>query len=693
MAVLGPLEIAFDDTAVALPSRVERAVVAALAVRVGRPVAREAIAADVWGEDLAPGWRQNLSVTVSRLRRRLGATAGDQGRTLVRTVPDGYELALEPDRVDAVRFERLIGEGRQLLADGSPAAADVLLVEALGLWRGGPLPELSDSSVREAESARLGELRQIAIDDWHEATMALGDHDAVIGRLEAGLSEAPLRERRWAQLMLALYRSGRQSEALRAFQRARTVLGDQLGLEPGPELLRMEVAILGHDPALDLPAAGSGGRGPERPGGGGRSGGRGPERPGGGAAGSGGRGPERPGGGAAGSGGRGDDRASTPAGERLGGSLEWVDREVETPLVGRRDERERILRHWERLCAAHNGGVVFIDGDAGVGKTRLAAEIVSVLAGRGAHVFAGRCAPDGGLSALVPATAATGLARPEGDLRPGSPAVYEFGLEVTKHLVSESADWPTLVVLDDAQWADAQMISLFRQLSDKPLPLREPSTVLALVLIQRGVEAPQGMAELVRNLDRLDVSEWMTLEALGDDEARELFVDRVGPERPGRSAAVPLVDAVVRDAGGNARYLVAYAQQVRRAGPPSPEATADVVAGRSSAVDALGVPETIRAALAERLRAVSPELVRLLSTASVIGSGFDLAHLATAVGDGDEDAVLAGLEDAMMSRFVDEFPDAPGTYRFVNEVERRVLLDQLSSTRRARVRARLGRRP
>lgn len=643
MGILGPLEISFEGTLIPLPSRAERAVVASLAVRVGRPVAWEPLATDVWGDTLASGWRRNLSVTVSRLRRRLEGAAGDAGRVLILTVADGYQMDVHPDQVDAARFERLVTGGRDLLLDGRLGEAGEVLVEALHLWRGEPLPEIADARTGQSESARLIELHEMAIDVWNDATLAAGDHDAIVGRLEVGLRDAPLRERRWAQLMLALYRAGRQSEALRAFQRARQVLGEQLGLEPGPELCRMEAAILRHDQALEHTGVGPSDEPHER-------------------------------------------AVAAPSSI---GPLEWVDRQMEIPLVGRQAERERLLGHWEHLTQIRKGGVVFIEGDAGVGKTRLAAEIASALGAEGTRVFAGRCAPGAGLSALVPATAATGVARPEGELRPGSPAVFEFGIEVANQVVGDSFVQPTLVILDDAQWADAQMISLFRQMGDRPLPLRQPLTMLTLILTQRGFEPPPGMAELIRDIGRLDLSDRIVLEPVGADEARALLVERLGPDLA--SVLAPALDALVQETGGNPRYLVEYARHL--AGPgrqPSSAVVADVAGGRSPGVDAWGIPETVRVALGERLSATTPDLVRLLSAASVVGVHFGLAELATAGGI-DEETVLGELEEAVRCRLIDEAPDEPGAFQFVNTVERQVVLDQLSSTRRARILARLGR--
>ncbi len=158
-----------------------------------------------------------------------------------------------PEVVDAVRFDRLVAEGRRLLGDGAAEAAAATLREALALWRGPALEDFDDEFAR-GDRTRLEELRAAALELRIDADLALGRHEQVAAELASLTAEHPLRERLRGQQMLALYRSGRQAEALRAYQAARTVLGEELGLEPGPELQRLEAAILARDPALDLAA-------------------------------------------------------------------------------------------------------------------------------------------------------------------------------------------------------------------------------------------------------------------------------------------------------------------------------------------------------------------------------------------------------------------------------------------------------
>ena len=168
--------------------------------------------------------------------------------------PDGY--ALVGASVDALRFEELLARARSAARTGDAGQAGELVARALALWRGWPLQGLSDSPWVGAEAARLETLRTDALEEQFDAALALGEHIEVAGRIRRVLEEHPLRERLWGQLMLALYRSGRQAEALEAFGQARRVLAEQVGVEPGPWLQRLQAAILAHDPALaSVPAA------------------------------------------------------------------------------------------------------------------------------------------------------------------------------------------------------------------------------------------------------------------------------------------------------------------------------------------------------------------------------------------------------------------------------------------------------
>ena len=180
---------------------------------------------------------------------------GNGSAGLVLTREHGYELRLDPERLDAARFERLLAEGRSELAAGRPERAASTLEHALALWRGPPLADLAYERFAQPEIARLDELKGVALELLIEAKLALGRHAEVIAELETLTREHPYRERLRGLLMLALYRSDRQAEALQAYQDARRQLVAELGIEPGEQLRDLERAILAQDPALSLPAA------------------------------------------------------------------------------------------------------------------------------------------------------------------------------------------------------------------------------------------------------------------------------------------------------------------------------------------------------------------------------------------------------------------------------------------------------
>jgi YVTN family beta-propeller protein len=254
--VLGPLEVEADDGPVVLGGPKERLLLALLLTRPNQVVPVETLVRGLWGEQPPPTAAKTLQSHVKRLRRALepARARGAVGEVLVTREP-GYLLRVAPGALDAARFEELTAQARRALSEGQADDAASLLREALGLWRGRAFEEFLDSDVGVAESDRLAELRLGALEDRIEADLRLGRHRELVAELEGLVRDQPLRERLWAQLLLALYRSGRQADALLAYQRARKVLVEELGIDPGAELRRLHAAILAQDPGLDLPAS------------------------------------------------------------------------------------------------------------------------------------------------------------------------------------------------------------------------------------------------------------------------------------------------------------------------------------------------------------------------------------------------------------------------------------------------------
>jgi DNA-binding SARP family transcriptional activator len=244
--ILGPLEVTDADATVPLGGPRQRALLASLLLRPNEVVPRDRLIDDVWGDDPPGSARKIVQLYVSALRK-----AFDPERRILLTQAPGYRLAVEPEQLDAVRFERLVAEARRR----APAERAALLREALSLWRGPALADLVGEPFAQAEIARLEELRLAALEDRIAAELECGRVSELVPELEALVTANPLRERLRARLMLALYRSGRQADALEAYRHARQALVDELGIEPGAELREVERAILAQDPALAAPSA------------------------------------------------------------------------------------------------------------------------------------------------------------------------------------------------------------------------------------------------------------------------------------------------------------------------------------------------------------------------------------------------------------------------------------------------------
>ncbi len=340
--ILGSLEVLDEAGPVALGGIKARALLAVLLLHPNEPVNAERLSLALWGDEAPASAVKTVQVYVSRLRKAFG-----DADPLVTTTA-GYCLRVREDELDADRFARLVEDGARTLATGRADRAAAVLCEALSLWRGPPLADLAFEPFAQTEIARMEEQRLAALEMRLEADLAAGRHAAVVGELRRLVRANPTRERLAGQLMLALYRCGRQADALEAFQDARRVLAD-LGLEPGPELRRLEEAILQQDVTLEPPSVVA-------------------ELP-----------PEL-------------DAADAP------------------PLVGRDAELARLRRHWDGARAGR-GALVTVVGVHGIGKSRLAAELAGELQRLGAWVLYvdGRGSVDAAMETLGRARAATGL--------------------------------------------------------------------------------------------------------------------------------------------------------------------------------------------------------------------------------------------------------------------------------------------
>jgi YVTN family beta-propeller protein len=252
--LLGLFEVLEGGRPIDVGTAKQRALLALLLLNAGQVVSTDRVIDALWGERAPASALNSVRVYVSHLRKALGSER-------LRTRGRGYLLVVEREQLDLGRFERLLGEGRQALTAGEAARAAEILREALALWRGSPLEDFASESFAQTEIARLEELRLAALEERIEADLALGRHAELVPELEALVRGNPLRERLWAQLMLALYRADRQAEALEAYRHARRTLVEELGLEPGRRLQDLERAMLSHDHRLEPPPSAAMSRG------------------------------------------------------------------------------------------------------------------------------------------------------------------------------------------------------------------------------------------------------------------------------------------------------------------------------------------------------------------------------------------------------------------------------------------------
>jgi DNA-binding SARP family transcriptional activator len=242
--ILGPLGVHADGESLPVPGHRQRCLLALLLLNANQVVGSDRLVEELWPAEAGDSGAAALQASVSRLRKALGGHAG-----AVETVNPGYVLHAEPNELDVRTFERLVEQAEH---EEPPAAAETLR-QALALWRGPALADLAYESFAQAPIARLDELRLLALERRVDADLELGRHAQLVPELEALVAEHPLREGLRAQLMVALYRTGRQADALEQYQSARRTLVDELGIEPGPALQELERGILRQDASLDLP--------------------------------------------------------------------------------------------------------------------------------------------------------------------------------------------------------------------------------------------------------------------------------------------------------------------------------------------------------------------------------------------------------------------------------------------------------
>jgi DNA-binding SARP family transcriptional activator len=634
--ILGPLEVlAPDGTEVDLGGPRQASVLAALLVDAGRVVPLDSLIDRVWGEDSPPTAAATIQGYVSNLRKALEpAKAPRAPSSLIVSKASGYSLQVEQSAIDAGRFEDLLSQGRAL-TDSDPRSAADLLAEALALWRGPALSDFRYAQFAQAEIARLEELRLVAIESSADARLVLGEHAELVPELERLVAEHPLRERFWGQLMVALYRSGRQAEALRACARLRTTLGEELGLGPSPELVRLEEAILTHDPAVAAPAA-------------------------------------------------------TPSVPAIAPSPGRPAPLSEPGIVGRRAEMARLGEAIERAKRGA-GSFLLIEGEAGIGKSHLLAAMLRAAGDEGLVVTSGNCFEGGGAPPYWPwAQAVRGVADRIGPDRlvglAGAHAptlgvlVPELGLDepatvnplamanATLQLVRAiTATQPMVVAFDDLYGADPDSVTMMTVLAEAAgsIPL------VAIGTYRRAdVADDHPLTDMLARVSRFDHVERIPLARLQPEEVASLVARVTG------DTVDPAVSAEIhRRTGGNALFTVELARLLRS------EGSLDDPTGAA-------LPPGIRDVIRRRLSRLSPETKTLLGVAAVAGRDFDLDVVAEVAGL-DADASLDAVDLAIVSQLIEETGHPP-RLRFTHVLVQQALEESLTALRRARLHHRIA---
>jgi DNA-binding SARP family transcriptional activator len=636
--ILGPLEVLDEGRVLRLGGSKQRALMALLVLHANETLSTDRLVDALWGERPPATAAKTVQVQVSRLRKALAGGEGGDLAALVATREHGYELRLDPECLDAHRFERLVAQGRDELAAGRPERAASALEEALSLWRGPPLADLAYESFAQGEVARLDELRATAHEELIEAKLALGRHAEVIGELERLVVEHPYRERLRAHLMLALYRCDRQADALQAYQDARRALVEMLGIEPGERLRQLERAILEQDPRLQLAAA---------------------------------------------------DEPVAPelAVETSRGAFVGRERELAALVAG--------LDH----AFAGRGRLFLVSGEPGIGKSRLAEELSAHTRARGARVLVGRCWEAGGAPAFWPWVQALRAHVRESDssalrsqLEAGAAELAQIIPELARRfpdlpeppslepeaarfrlfdataafLRNASEDCPILLVLDDLHAADAPSLLLLQFLA------RElGSTRVLLLAVYRDVDPVPGqpLTEMLAAVIREPVTGRLALTGLSEREVGE-YVQATASQ----IGSAELAAALHAETDGNPFFVGEIIRLLRVEGVPT-GATDEV---------RLAIPQNVRDAISRRLGHLSAECNRLLVCAAVLGREFALGVLAH-LGAVSEEELLDTLDEAMTAGVVSSVPGETGELRFTHVLIRDALYEGLTAARRVRL--------
>ncbi|MEM7274936.1 MAG: BTAD domain-containing putative transcriptional regulator [Actinomycetota bacterium] len=652
LRLLGPLTVSVDGAQVSVGGPRQMAVLARLMLTPDQTVTMGQLVESVWdGEEPSQphiairSYVSNLRRAIEPNRRRRAADS------CLANSPPGYRLAIAPDAVDWVRFEGLVTEGRDALADGDHGRAVIRLRRSMGLWKGEPCAGLPDSHPFQAHRSRLTTLRETAQELLFEALLLQGDHPAVVAEIEAAIDEHPLRERLTELGMVAFYRAGRQSDALALGQRLRARLRDELGIDPSPSIEEIELRILTHDASL-APSA----RTTERP----------PDR--------------RPGpfedddgvgtvGGLAAAVPLDDNRPATPASDGTTGEVAEPVIDLTALQAGPigRGEELRILRSVGERLSTGSSAAAIITGEEGVGKTTLVRAVADQLVGDGATVAWARSI-DGPAAPLWPwsqavlslleqedapsltpdLAALAGLGPSMAAGFPSAPLVdatdADVVLAIATLLRRRAASGPVLLIFEDLQWADTTTVSAIQYvaaaLTDVPV---------GIILTWRETDPAVDVAGPgLRELSRLPWLIRLELEGLEDAAILELA------RAIGRPLSAEQTELLHWRCDGNPLYL--------REILAHPQLTPTVGRRRTALIDVV----------LDRVSRLHPGATPVLTAAAVADRPFTAQFVADLTGE-DAGSVRTVLSAAVRGGVLDEAEPLDGTFRFHHPVVAEVL--------------------
>jgi DNA-binding SARP family transcriptional activator/DNA-binding CsgD family transcriptional regulator len=644
-AVLGAFGVKRDGQEVDLGPRLQRTLLAILVVEAGHVVPVDRLLDLLWRDEPPAAAIASVQAYVSQLRRVLEPSRAPRAPARVLVTQDpGYVLRVADSQVDAFRFQALARQAHDDLAAGQPVAAATRLEDAFALWQGDPLAEFAGESWAMPAVARLSEAHDLAAEDRIDAWLALGRHAEAAAELEAMVGARPLRERRWGQLIVATYRCGRQADGLRAYQRCRAVLAEELGLEPGPELRRLEAAVLAQDPSLDWqpdPAAVTA------------------------------------------------PAPLVPAGAGPVGAQPAAGVPPVPSPVGRDAELAHLRDAFRRTAAGHGGAVVLV-GEPGAGKTTLAEAAAQIAGGADFTCAWGRCLDAASTPAFWPWSQVLralpdGLRvqaarqRLDGDIADnaditsiGEDSARQFrAYQAVAAAFGEAAiGAPVLAVIDDLHAADDASLALLQLLSGDLHRLR-----VLLLFTARDTESSRPLGQALGELLRHPGAERLAVGALDPADVAAL-VERLTAEPPHAGVVAALMDRT----GGNPFYTTELVRLISSEHRRQPLTVGDVRAH--------DVPSGIRDVLLRRVGRLPEDTRSLLVVAAVAGRELqpDLLEHVTGI---DTEHLLLNLEPAIAAGLVTTAEGGWG-FRFRHPLIHESLYASVGRVERARLHARVA---